>query len=250
MNSEDYVSFDPKIPKFKPYFTKLLITSIILMYFVEILFNAIYSEKAIIMLGAKWNEGITNGEFWRFFTPTILHGNLMHLFLNVIALHIFAYELESIYGLRRFIMLCLISSWGATLASYMFSKGVSIGASGVVFGIIGGLIIFFFKQREKVSGANIRFKAMYTLVLLNLALGLMIPKIDNAAHLGGLAFGLTCGWFISPEYKIEKDEELNKLIVIQKKDKTRIICGLFLIFTVLFWLTKISVSFNSGINNI
>ena len=242
MSADEYVTFDPRIPKYTPVITRAIISLIIVMYIVEIFFNALYSEKAIILLGAKWNEGITQGEYWRFITPVLLHGNLIHLLLNVIALNIFANELESIYGTLRFLLIFLLSSWGATLTSYAFSTGIAIGASGALFGIIGGLIIFFFRQREKVTGATMKFKAMYTLVIINLLLGLFLPRIDNSAHLGGLITGLTVGWFISPEYHVEKDEQHEKLLIVKKADKNRVLSGLILIITILFWLTNLTIN--------
>ena len=246
MPEDDYVTFDPRIPKSKPVFTNILLTLISAMFVVEVLFNALYSDNAIIILGAKWNEGITKGEYWRFITCTLLHGNLIHLFLNLTALYIFGQEVESIYGTARFLLLCFLSSWGASLASYTFSTGVAIGASGTIFGIIGALIIFFYRQKEKVTGANLKFKSMYTLVIINLVLGFLLPKIDNSAHIGGLITGLFSSWFISPKYKIQKDEELEKLIVIQKPDTLRVVSGLILVTTVLFWLTKLAI--NSHLN--
>lgn len=242
MQTEDYVTFDPRIPKQYSYFNNVFLTAIIIMYIIEVLLNAYISEKALIILGAKWNTGITDGEYWRFLTPSLLHGNIIHLFLNFAALQIFGKELESLYGTFRYFILCILSSWGSILASYTFSNELAIGASGIVFGIIGGLIIFFYRQREKVTGANLRFKSMYTLVIINIILGFTIPRIDNSAHLGGLATGLLCGYFISPEYQIVKNEIENKLFVEKKKDITRVISGLFLLITILFWLTKISIS--------
>src|SRR3990167_1218999 len=168
MQTEEYVTFDPRIPKQKSLFNNVFLVAIVVMYIVEVLLNAHINEKVLIILGAKWNEGITNGEYWRFLTPSLLHGNIIHLFLNFAALQIFGKELESMYGTLRYFILCILCSWGSILASYSFSSGIAIGASGVVFGIIGGLIIFFYRQREKLTGANLRFKSMYTLVIINI----------------------------------------------------------------------------------
>lgn len=234
---DEYVVFDPRIPKHKTYLTSFLIISIISMYFVEVLFNAVYSDKALIILGAKWNEGISNGEYWRFLTATLLHGNLFHLFVNVAALYIFGKEVESIFGGFRYFLIYLISSWGAGLMSFVFSQGISIGASGAIFGIIGALVIFLYRQQEKVTGAKLRFKSMYTLVIINLLFGFMLPRIDNAGHIGGLIAGLIAAWFIAPEYKIQKDETLQKITIIKKPDSIRIMSGLLIVCCLLFFLT-------------
>ncbi len=243
MNEDNYVIFDPKIPKHKPIITKFLIVLISIMFIVEMFYIAHYGEKGILILGAKWNEGITKGEYWRFFTCSLLHGGLMHLFLNLAGLYIFGKELESIYGSFRYLLICLLTSWGATLASYVFSSGTAIGASGIVFGIIGCLISFYFKQKNKVTGAKYKFKSMYTLVIINLLFGLFIPKIDNSAHMGGIITGLLSGWLLSPKYEILKDEEVQKLKVIEEKNTVRFFIGVIFLILLLVWLTKLAISY-------
>ena len=204
MEPENYAEFNPTIPKHKPYLTKPIAILIILMFIIEIAFHAMYDDKAIIMLGAKWNEGIRRGEYWRFITCVFLHGNLLHLLLNAGAIFIFGKEIESVFGSLRFLLIFLLSAWGAGLASYFFSNGLAIGASGVIFGLLGSLITYFYRQREKITGATIKLKSMYTLAIINIVLGFIIPRIDNSAHIGGLVTGLISSWFISPEYEIEK----------------------------------------------
>ena len=238
MQFDNHVIFDPKIPKHKPIFTKILLVLILTMFIVEIYFNALYSDKAIIILGAKWNEGIRHGQYWRFITSTFLHGNFFHLFLNMMAIYIFGQELESIFGKIRFILLIFLSSWGATLSSYIFSPNTAIGASGLVFGIIGATMVFFYKQREELSGAILKFKAMYTIAVINLICGFILPKIDNYAHIGGLITGMTLSWFISPEYKIEKDETNNKLTVTEKTETPIATCGTLLVTLILYFISK------------
>ena len=242
MNENDLVIFDPKIPKHKPIFTKLLIILISTMFVVEIFYTAKYGEQGIIILGAKWNEGITNGECWRFFTCALLHGSFMHLFLNLAGLYIFGKELESIYGSLKYLLICLLTSWGATLASYTLSQGIAIGASGIVFGIIGSLIVFYFKQKNKVTGASYKFKSMYTLVIMNLLFGLFIPKIDNSAHIGGIFTGLLSGWLLSPKYEILKDDEMQRLKVIEEKNIFRFFIGAMFLVWLLSWLTKLAIN--------
>ena len=241
MTDENYVTFDPRIPKQKPALLKPILIIIAMMYIIEVFYTSTHGSKAIILLGAKWNEGITNGEYWRFFTCTLLHGNLMHLFLNLAALYIFGKELESFFGTFKFLIIYLFTAWGASLASYAFSPGIAVGASGVAFGILGCLISFFYKEREHVSNAHLRFKTMYTLAIINIIFGLVMPNIDNSAHIGGLVTGLIVGYYIAPKYFVAKDEKENKLKVFQQKDTTRVFIGSLLTFSILFWLTKLAV---------
>ena len=242
MPTDNYVTFNPAITKHKPIITKLLIIIILLMYLIEIYFNAIYNDKVLILLGAKWNEGIKGGEYWRFITCSFLHGNIFHLFANIAAFYIFGREVESVFGTIRFISLFILSSWGATLTSYIFSPNIAIGVSGAIFGIIGAIMVFFYRQREKLIGAKLKFKTMYTLILINLLFGFFLPKIDNFAHVGGLITGTLLSWFISPEYKIEKIEEENKLILVKKNDLLRVCIGILIITITLYLITKFTLT--------
>lgn len=242
---DDLITYDPRIPKCKPIISSILIVIMIIMFFIEILFSALYNDKAIIFLGAKWNEGITNGEYWRFITCTFLHGSFIHLFLNVFAIYIFGQEVESLFGNFRFLLTYLISSWGASLTSYVFSNEIAIGASGAVFGIIASLVVFFYKQREKVSGANLRYKSMYTLIIINLVFGFFLPRIDNAAHIGGTISGLVSSYFISPEYKIQTNETMQRSYVIKELNISRLIAGTFFITLILCLLTYASIMLNN-----
>ena len=246
MNENDYVTFDPTIPKHKPILTRLLIILILIMFIVELFYTAHFGEKGIIILGAKWNEGITKGEYWRFFTCALLHGNLMHLFLNLAGLYIFGRELESIYGSIKFLLICLLTNWGSTLTSYEFSSGIAIGASGIVFGIIGCLISFYFSQKGKVTGADYKFKSMYTLVIINLVLGFMMPRIDNSAHIGGILTGLLSGWILTPKYEILKNDELQKLEIKEGKNLSRFLIGTIFLVLLLTWLTRLAVSIKTA----
>ena len=242
MNENDYVTFNPKIPKHKPILTKLLIVLISTMFIVELFYTAHYGSKGIIILGAKWNEGITQGEYWRFFTCALLHGGIMHLFLNLAGLYIFGQELESIYGPVKFLFICLLTSWGSTLTSYAFSSGTAIGASGIVFGIIGSLIAFYFTQKGKVTGADYKFKSMYTLIIINLILGFLMPRIDNSAHIGGILSGLLSGYLLSPKYEIVKDDELKKIEVKEESNFSRFFIGIIFLVLLLTWLTKVAIA--------
>ncbi len=241
MSSENHVTFDPKLPRHKPKLTTYLIALIVIVYILEVYYNAMYNDKIIIALGAKWNEGITNGQLWRLITYSFLHGNLIHLILNIVALNVFGKEVESIFGSFKFLLIYLISVWGSGLSSYCFSPGLAIGASGGVFGILGSLITYFYKQRESVSGAKLRFKSMYTLAIINILLGFTIPRIDNFGHLGGILTGLSFTWFITPEYEFKLDSTNKSLKVFEKKITLKTILFIIIYSLLLYLITNLCI---------
>lgn len=233
--------YDPRIPKHKPLIAKFTAILIILMFFVEAIFLVKYGNKGLILLGAKWNEGIRSGEYWRFISCSFLHGNLLHLSFNLLALYILGQELEEYFGKLKFITIYLLSSWGSGLASFIFSEGIAIGASGAIFGIVGCLSGFYYINRKELSGAKLRFKTMYTLVIINILFGLLIPNIDNFAHIGGLFTGIICSIFLTPKYETKFDETLNLTRVVEKKTYLQEFLGIGILVSTLGLLTKIFI---------
>ena len=246
MSSENHVTFDPTLPRHKPILTKYLITLIIIVYILEVYYNAIYSDKTVIFLGAKWNEGITNGQLWRLVTYSFLHGNLLHLVLNIVAINIFGKEVESIYGNFKFLLIYLVSVWGSGLSSYYFSPGLAIGASGGVFGVLGSLIIYFYKQRDAVSGAKLRLKSIYTLAIINILLGFTIPRIDNFGHIGGILTGLSFSWLITPEYEFKTTTPGEKLKIFEKKISLKTILLTIIYLLLLYLITNLCIQTFKG----
>lgn len=143
------------------------------------------------------------GEYWRPVTSMFMHGNLLHVALNMFALWQLCPLLERNIGSARFAAIYFGAGIAASLASMIFERG-SVGASGAIFGVVGCYIRFervklgSFKAVMRDPGS----KQLVSWVLINIFLGLGInrvtamtggPGISNTAHLGGL-FG---GWAIS-----------------------------------------------------
>ncbi len=159
----------------------------------------------LVFFGARWNAPILQGEFWRFFTPLLLHGSLLHIGFNMYALISFGSFLEVPLGHRRFLLLYLLSGLSGNALSFLLSKGYSIGASTALFGLIAAEGIFFFRNRALLgSYARQAMGNILFILIVNLLLGLS-PAIDQWGHLGGLLGGLIFAWFATPRYKVVAD---------------------------------------------
>jgi rhomboid protease GluP len=159
----------------------------------------------LIMLGAKVNERIANGEMWRLFTAVFLHANLIHIFFNGYALSVLGPETERFYGHARFLALYLLSGLGGSIASYALSPAPAVGASGAIFGLIGGLGIFYYLNRQALGefGQN-QVRNIAAIAFINLLIGFAAQGvIDNWGHLGGLLSGLVVGLALSPRLIID-----------------------------------------------
>src|SRR5262249_46554138 len=105
----------------------------------------------LLALGAKENELIQSGEYWRLITPIFLHAGLIHLAINNLSLLALGSAVERIFGPARFLILYLFSGICGSIASYEFSPLLSVGASGAIFGLAGVIMVFAARHRERVS---------------------------------------------------------------------------------------------------
>lgn len=146
--------------------------------------------------GANDGSLTLNGEWWRIISSLFLHYGVLHLLLNMNVLWIFGSQFERIFGSTKFLFLYFYSGVIGAIVSLWYSPWkVGIGASGAIFGLIGGLtaIAFIPKLRPPVSIAKGWITSGFFFVVINGAIGLSIPVIDNAAHFGGLIGGAICG---------------------------------------------------------
>ncbi|MBT2643793.1 rhomboid family intramembrane serine protease [Bacillus sp. ISL-41] len=184
----------------KPFFTYLFIAVQVLMFLVLEAAGGSTDTSTLIKFGAKFNPLILEGEWWRFFTPIIIHIGFLHLFMNTLALYYLGMMVERLYGNMRFLFIYIISGFSGVLASFIFSPNLSAGASGAIFGCFGALLYFGVAKPRlfwRTLGLNI-----LVVLGINLAFGFTIPGIDNAGHIGGLVGGFaTAGIFHLPKKK-------------------------------------------------
>lgn len=149
---------------------------------------------------AKVNERIRQGELWRLFTPALVHGSLIHLFVNMSALAQIGRVAEGLYGGRGFLVAFVLGTGAATATSFAFMPNPSVGASGGLFAIVGALLAFAVRHRGVLPEAARRqmIRGELFTVGINVVFGFLVPYVDNAAHLGGLAAGFLVGLLLPP----------------------------------------------------
>jgi rhomboid protease GluP len=185
-----------------------LLGAIAVIYLVSLVLSGIAfqpSMAALVLMGAKVNDLIAGGEYWRLLTATFLHANLIHIFFNGYALYALGPEAERIYGTRRFLALYFLAGLAGSLASYLMSPAVSVGASGAIFGLIGGLGVFYYLNRATLGDfGKAQVQNMVTIAMINLFIGFAAQgTIDNWGHMGGLAGGALAGLALAPRLQID-----------------------------------------------
>ena len=135
---------------------------------------------------------LAEGEYWRLITSGFLHapfdtGGLgpLHLLFNMVSLWILGGMLEPAIGRARFVLLYFVSLLAGGFGAVLLQPDVPVvGASGAVFGLMGGAVIAFRRQ-----GIPLMESGLGLWIGLNLLLTFR-PGISIGGHLGGLVGGM------------------------------------------------------------
>jgi rhomboid protease GluP len=176
---------------------KSLITNILVFLNVVIFLLSAYLSgnifdidgRILVLLGAKYNQLIMEGEYYRLVTAMFLHGGLIHIGFNMYALKSLGPFIESIFGKVKYVIIYFIGGIASSLFSYWFSDAISVGASGAIFALLGSALVYSIKLKNKIGRDFLSNIAQ--VIVVNLILGFTISNIDNFGHIGGLIGGIT-----------------------------------------------------------
>lgn len=179
--------------KSKPFMTIGFIVSNVVIFLIMEILGDTQSSKFMAEHGAMHPDYITiTHQYWRFFTSTFLHFGAEHLLNNMVVLGASGVILEEALGHTKYAILYLLAGIGGSIlsCSEMLLTGeyaVSAGASGAIFGVIGGLL--WVVIRHKGHYETLSEKGLLLMIALSLYYGISNGGIDNWGHIGGLIAG-------------------------------------------------------------
>lgn len=182
--------------KKKSYVTGILIAvNIIYFLYLEI---AGSSEDILFMLnhGAMFAPAVLIGkEYYRLLTAMFMHFGIDHIINNMIVLFALGDNLERALGHIKYLIFYLICGIGSNAISMILSGvesgAVSAGASGAIFGVVGGLLYAVSINRGRLEDLSTR--QLVVMIALSLYLGFTESGVDNVAHISGLLLGIIFG---------------------------------------------------------
>ncbi len=138
---------------------------------------------------------VADGDVWRILTGNLLHAQggfagFAHIALNLLALMALGFLVERPLGAVRTACVMGFSAVGAMLTAGMFESSMVVGASGIVFGLAGSVLWLDYRHAEELP-AWWRFprRSLWIILAINVVIGVMVPFIALAAHIGGLISG-------------------------------------------------------------
>src|SRR6185437_192223 len=146
--------------------------------------------------GKLWSDLYLDGfdvhvhhDYWRLVTSGFLHSGPIHILFNMYLLWLLGNLLEPTLGSGRFTALFFTALlWGAFGALVATPNGLTVGASGAVFGLMGAAAV-----EQRARGINPFKTDIGVLILLNLVLSFALSGISIGGHIGGLIGGILVG---------------------------------------------------------
>ncbi|HLG18866.1 MAG TPA: rhomboid family intramembrane serine protease [Bdellovibrionota bacterium] len=155
-----------------------------------------FDPDLFIRMGALHRESVFRGEWWRLSSSMLLHGNPGHLVGNLIALYVLGVAVEHAYGWQWTLILFTAAGIGGSLAS-LGSALPTVGASGAIFGLLAGAIVFFRVHERRIVKPDKRIAFILgAWAIYSLATGWLSPEIANLAHFGGFIAGGLSAYFM------------------------------------------------------
>jgi len=145
-------------------------------------------EQFLIQFGCDGEKIAMEGQFYRLVTSMFFHVDWGHVLFNVFSIYIFASRCEKYIGRGKTIALYFASGIGGAILSSVHASGISAGASGAIFGLIGAVIVLSGVKKKDVGGLSHFTILLYG--MLSIGMGVMTEGVDNYAHLGGLVLGI------------------------------------------------------------
>lgn len=135
---------------------------------------------------------LENGEYYRLLTAMFMHFGIRHIMNNMLVLFVLGDNLERALGHVKYLIFYLLcgigSNWVSMMAHPTDTMTVSAGASGAIFGVVGGLLYVVTANKGRLEDLSTR--QLVIMIFFSLYLGYTSTGVDNTAHLSGLVIGI------------------------------------------------------------
>ncbi|MEQ1574080.1 MAG: rhomboid family intramembrane serine protease [Vicinamibacterales bacterium] len=163
------------------------------------------SQRALFLFGASGSVPVFGaGRWWTVLSAAWLHGGILHILFNMMALRQLAPGTVDLYGAGRTVIIYTASAIGGFLLSsvagayfpgFLFLRGgqFTVGASASIAGLIGAILYYGHRSGSSVARG---YAMQYAMSLV--FIGFLMPGVDNYAHAGGFGAGYLTGRILDP----------------------------------------------------
>jgi membrane associated rhomboid family serine protease len=188
--ARDFEDFRAAFSARRPRATLVLVAVIAVVFALQALWGGVELPPLLTSMGSLVPERLRAGEWWRYLACTFLHGGVLHVALNLLALWMLGRSLERFVGSARFMLIYFAAGLAGSVTSSLFVDTQSVGASGAIWGLLGAEAALAFYPRPLLPPVLVGVARRAAAA--NLALNLVAafnPHLDLAAHVGGGLMG-------------------------------------------------------------
>ncbi|XP_042520684.1 RHOMBOID-like protein 9, chloroplastic isoform X2 [Macadamia integrifolia] len=191
------------------YLIGILASINIAVYIFEIASPVRYSDVELLSLpllyGAKINQLILVGEWWRLVTPMFLHSGFLHVALGCWVLLTFGPQVCRGYGSFTFFLIYVLGGISGNVTSFMHTPELTVGGTGPAFAMIGAWMIYRIQNKYAIAkeGTEIMFQKAVIATALSFVLSNFGP-IDDWTHFGATCAGIAYGFFTCPTLQLDE----------------------------------------------
>ncbi|MEW6749793.1 MAG: rhomboid family intramembrane serine protease [Candidatus Latescibacterota bacterium] len=142
------------------------------------------SRDASVMFGMTGSLLLQAGHWWTVVTAIYLHGNLLHIFFNMMWVRQLGPVVEDLFGPYRLFVIFTVAGAAGFLLSAAMGHAFTLGASGSIFGLLAAAIAY-----GRRTGAHLFTRQFLQWAVVLFIFGLVFRGVDNWAHAGGFAGG-------------------------------------------------------------
>jgi rhomboid protease GluP len=181
-------------------------------------------NRSLLLLGASGYIPIDRlHRWWSLISANYLHGSILHIFFNMIALRQLGPLVLQEYGNYRMFIIYTLSGVVGFFVSYLAGVTFTIGASAAVCGLIGAAL-YFGKTRGGIYGQTV-YRQIGGWAIGIFLFGFLVPAINNWAHGGGMLAGAALGYLLG--YQEQRREKYGHKIAA--------LCCVIITAMVLLW---------------
>ena len=168
-----------------PITTALVVINVVI-YLIGVSQGAGFNNPSGPLYAKLWLDApdLHNGGWWRLATTMFLHASIVHIGFNMFALWVIGRPIEQYLGPVRYVGLYFVSGLAGSAGALLQTPGVTVGASGAIFGVLGAMVVLEHQITNRLAG-----QAM-GLVAINLLISFLVPGISWGGHVGGLIGGV------------------------------------------------------------
>lgn len=180
--------------RYVPYSNLALVgINILVFIYVYYVLHVTEGERILGEFGLDWSRVIQNGEWYRLLTCMFLHGDVAHIYGNMLLLFFIGNHMEECLGHAKYLLLYITTGLVASLGSMVYHYSVMenvicIGASGAIMGVLGAMTGLLIVYRGRTKQFTLRRLLIF--FGLTIAQGALAPQVDNAAHICGFLVGI------------------------------------------------------------